>query len=172
MKLFLLGLLITLFICLNVQGQKKTRLIKVTEDNIPVLVLQQDCPVKIEKAEFFLTESGSGNIIGYEIRNVSSKTIKSVEITAYSAVGGGSGWSLRFEDSNLFTNNQSIKSLTNTEYEVISSSKKPKNFLLNETRIKTYWIVLVEEVIFSDGTKFNAKNLSNSLQEFLVSSDK
>ena len=167
MKIFWLGLLISLFICLNVQAQTTIRLIKIPQENIPILVLQQDCPVKIEKAEFFLTESGSGNLISYEIRSVSPKSIKSIEIAAYSASGGGSGWGVRFEDNNLLTNNQSLKSLTNTKYEIISSSEKSKDFLLSEPKIKTYWIVLVEEVIFSDGTTFNAKNLSNSLQKFL-----
>jgi hypothetical protein len=144
----------------------KPRLIKPSAEAVPVLIMQQDAPLKIEKAEFLLLESDSGNLLAYSIRNVSSKPIKSFEISAVSLRGGASSWSGVLKDQHLLMPDRALYSLENTTYEIVPNVEKPAS-ASHPTETKAVWIVMVERVVFADGTCYDAKGVSNSLQEFL-----
>lgn len=172
MRILVFPILFILLVAPIVSGQERIRLVKVPVEVVPVLVMQQDCPLRIESAEFLLRENAPGSLISYRVRNISSKSVRSLVVSSVSIGGGGSTWSLTLDDQRLLAPKRTLSSLRNSDYEVIPFGEKSAESPNSSALLKAVWIVMVEEVVFADGSRFNAKNLSKSLQTFLDESVK
>ncbi len=129
---------------------------------LPVIVFQDDSPIKIEK--YIVAQNKNGAIeTFYTARNTSSKTVKQYTIARWFSDNTGfvgQGILQKGENyllPNTFVENTPANLIKNTDIEVIKPDKK----------LKKIAFVMVIEVVFSDGTKFDAKKIFNSLEDHL-----
>lgn len=143
-----------------------------SEEVLVTIASQPNCPVKIEEAEFFLKGEGHGYLIKYKARNVSAKQVNFFSVVAWNATGsGGTVGNPLFTSNLILSPGETVDSKKEgKDYEVIPITDALQEKLQPRSEMKTFYILLVDKVVFSDGTTYDGKKLSESLNSFLVKS--
>ena len=179
MRKAILGLLVVLC-SLGVCGQERTgnkqriQYIEVPQGQILVVLLQQpESPLKIEEAKCLFRIDTDKTIIGYKVRNVSSKPIATFTVTAWDSGGAGGTLPVLMADSSRpllpgavlssLDENTEIHPLTRELHEKLKQDRGP----LFEGRMRQIYFLLVDQVHFVDGTTFNDKRVSKALSDYL-----
>jgi hypothetical protein len=163
MKSYIIILLLFLF-CQSIFAQKPCTPIN---DNIspneilPVIVFQQDSPIKIDN--FFVTKDACKLIkTDYQVSNISDKSVASYQIARwYSDNTGYIGEGIMPESGNALNPKQSIKTYS-------GNSEETKYSGSNSKELKLIIFIMVTEVTFSDGSKYEAKDVFLKLRKHLL----
>lgn len=128
---------------------------------------QANCPLKIEDATFLKRVDQPGVLIKYRLRNVSNKPIEwaSVMIRYWSGGGGNSTPMPRVKK--VLLPNETLESVSEPiDYEIVGihkSDEKPPS----REEMKTLCILLVDKVLFSDGSVYEDAKTLDALDRFL-----
>jgi len=137
-------------------------------DILLVVVAQQpDSPVKIENTKALLN-LGNGSVhLVYELRNISKKRIRRIELSKWS-LGGGGGDLVPFNvDGGLLPNQKvEIGKVDESRIGDLSDSMKNKFGLVKENMAGII-LIFVKRVWLDDGTLFEPTKMSDNLEEFL-----
>lgn len=163
MKSYITILLLFLF-CQAIFAQKPCTPVN---DNIspneilPVIVFQQDSPIKIDN--FFVTKDACKLIeTDYQVSNISDKSVTSYQIARwYSDNTGYIGEGVMPENGIALKPQQSIKTYSGT-------SEQTKYSGSNSKELKLIVFIMVTEVTFSDGSKYEAKEAFIKLRRHLL----
>lgn len=131
-----------------------------SNDVIPVVVFQEDCPLRVEA--FFALKDVSGRIsLEYSVRNIGIKPIKSYRIARWYSDNSGFREYGIMPPERLLKIGNSVSTVTGSYKSAIAASTKS-----TEKRIAFF---LILEITFDDGTKFSQPEVFESLENHLKS---
>jgi hypothetical protein len=144
-----------------------------SEEVLVAIAAQPNCPVRIEEAEFLLNGEGHGYLIKYRARNMSTRQVTFFSVVAWNATGsGGTVGNPLFTSNLVLSPGDTVDSQKEgKDYEVVPMSDAIREKLRPRNEMKTFYILLVDKVVFADGTTYEGKKLSESLTSFLDKGD-
>lgn len=166
------------------QKQDKVKLVAIPTDSGLVFVANPpDCPFKLTEAELLTTADGEYPIVRYVLKSNSTKPIRffSVAIEYKHNVQNwphaSSGVNVGREDGkgpDLILNGGTYTNWQQSEYQLTQLSPKVKDLLTpkpNEMSLRFAAFLLINKIIFSDGSVYNAKETSENLFNLLWIAD-
>jgi hypothetical protein len=166
------------------KNNEKIKLVQLPAEFGKVMIVSQpDCPVKIEEFQLFAKPDGSAWDIRYIIRNESSKGVRYLSyrfihksrVGEWKKYGSGIGTTLGQADrkGEIFLEpNDYIDELKKNNLEIIPMTRQVKELFTNKNgniEMRTMWIGMITEVVFEDGTIYDAESQYDSLFNFLLS---
>lgn len=132
---------------------------------------QADCPLRIEDAQL-LMPLGKGPVqYRYKLFNRGTKPIRYFTVVAWNAegtggtLGGPPPWDGRVNTRLLYPG----KSVSvGYDLPVVPLSSGLQERLRLSGKLQTLVVLLVDQITFADGSKYNAQAASNSLVDFFV----
>ena len=174
----IIKILCLMCICVTgILGQKGNQLptrkfVEVPREKIlQVSVLRPDCPVRFEDVHFYTGIEPSGGINSYRLRNIGTKPIRSV--TIHSTNGAGAVY-VNKETGVLMMPGQLMPEFVCDDCrkdEVVPLTDKLSEKLGLNGPMRRVIFLIVVEVEFTDGTKYNDKKTLNALTEYLEELD-
>ena len=143
-----------------------------TEDIILAVAAQPDCPLKIEEAQLLIPVDKGAMDYRYKLSNKGDKPIHYFTVVAWTAHGGGgtlSGppqWDGRITDRLLYPGESVQVGQSDLPIVTLNSSLREK--LKLSGKLQTVIILLVDQITFADGSKYDARAASKSLMEFFT----
>lgn len=137
-------------------------------DLLLVVVAQQpDSPVRIENIKSLINVAIGRVHLAYEVRNISKKKIRRIELSKWS-LGGGGGDLVPFNVDEGLLPNQRVEIGKVDESRIGDLSDSMKNeFGLVKEKMAGVTLLFVKSVWFDDGTFFQPTKMSDNLEEFL-----
>ena len=133
---------------------------------------QPDCPLRIEEAQL-LMPVGKGRVrYQYKLSNKGAKPINYFTVVAWSADGTGGTlngpppWDGRVTDR-LLQPEESIW-VGKDEHAIVAIDSAVREKLKLSGKLQTLVILLVDQITFADGSKYDARLASKSLIDFFV----
>lgn len=153
--------------------EKKLQYVKIPPENEAVLIASQpECPIRIEEASFYIKANKPGTLFKYKVRNVSTKPISVFLVEAWNSLGTGKtiGNPLLDTDAVLLPGQTLESNKEGQDYEVVPMNARVREELRPEngkTGMKAFWVLVVSQVIFEDGTVYEDKKTSEALEAYL-----
>lgn len=179
----ILASILLLGLCVGASGQQsapegKRQLFEPPADRVLLSVASQPkCPIQIEDARIFLPVSGSGLSVTYKLRNRGSKPL-GVQSVYVRMIGPGvteRGWEERPKDETAslimpgalmpesYDLGKSATVVPATD-EILKGLKTPGDKL-------ALAVLMIEEIKFTDGTTYEAKDVAKALRDYFWSLD-
>jgi hypothetical protein len=151
-------------------SQRKAQYVGVPTDKIVLFIAaQHNCPIKIEDAEFLITPDASKRVFRYRAKNVSNKAVRFFTVTAWShAAAGGTLTNPMSKSDKALLPNQTLESLKEGEdYELVKMTREVEKLFSSDDSMKAFWVLLVDQVVFEDGTVYQDVKTSEAIRKFL-----
>ena len=148
----------------NTQQRERTRYVAIPSENaLLVIAAQPDCPLVIEDARLF-GRIGGGDGVSYQVRNRGTKPIRTYTLAMrYSVSTGWSGAGM--EDGNaLIMPGQTFRQ--DCPGDVVPLTDELRDRLRLRGAMKAVAVLMVEKVVFADGTTYSDEATSRSLQAY------
>lgn len=129
---------------------------------------QANCPLKIEDATFLKRVDEPGGLIKYRLRNVSKKPIEWVSVTIryWSGTGGNATPMPRVKK--VLLPNETLEAVSEpVDYEIVGVHK-PEQKSSSTEELKTLCILLVDKVLFTDGSTYDDARTLDALDRFFL----
>ena len=128
---------------------------------------QANCPLKIEEATFLKRVDQRGVLVKYRLRNVSNKPIEFVSVMIrYSSGTGGNSMPMPRVKKVLLPNETLESASEPIDYEIVGVYK-PDQKPSSSEGLKTLCILLVDKVLFTDGSVNEDPKTLDALDRFL-----
>ena len=151
-----------------VAGQENARFIDLPpEAALSVVAYQKECPVKIEKVDvLFDRKSGNLHFVFY-LRNTSkTKDVQSVGLSQWH-IGGGGGDLVPVDLKPVLAAGQSSIIGQPKSGEITQITKSMMEELkLTDTKLTTMLVFLVNDVRFTDGSRYSNQKLMDNFLQF------
>lgn len=148
------------------QGKSKYE----TVPNHVVLVAiasQANCPLKIEDAIFLKRVDQRGVLFKYRLRNVSNKPIEWVSVTIRYSSGSGGNSTPMPRVKKVLLPNETLEAVSEPiDYEIVGVYK-PDQKTSSSEGLKNLCILLVDKVLFTDGSVYEDAKTLDALDRFL-----
>lgn len=131
---------------------------------------QLDCPLRIEEAQLLIPVGEGRPEYRYKLSNKGSKPINYFTVVAWSAegtggtLGGPPPWDGRVTDR-LLQAGESVR-VGRDDVGVISLNPSVREKLHLGGKLRTLVVLLVDQITFADGTKYDFQPASKSLIEY------
>ena len=131
---------------------------------------QPDCPLRIEEAQLLIPVGEGRPEYRYKLSNKGGKPINYFTVVAWSAEGGGGTlggpppWDGRVTDR-LLNAGESVR-VGRDDVVVVSLNPSVREKLHLGGNLQTLVVLLVDQITFSDGTKYDFQAASKSLIEY------
>jgi hypothetical protein len=150
------------------QSQGKSKYETVPNHVVLVAIaFQANCPLKIEDATFLKRVDQPGGMIKYRLRNVSNKPIEWVSVTIRHWSGSGGNSTPMPRVKKVLLPNETLEAASEPiDYEIVAvykSDQKPSS----REEMKTLCILLVDKVLFTDGSVYEDSETLDALDRFL-----
>lgn len=157
----------------------KSKMVSIPRELASILILNQpDCLIKFEKLDLLSDEKATHRVLKYEIRNLSSKNIKSISIEEFYISKTGYWSRLGRRNENTFstknvglTPGKTFENYSNEEFELVEMTKEVEKVFQSKTdnkkSMKLSVMVMVKKIIFEDNSELNYESLSDSINEFI-----
>ena len=142
------------------------------EDIILAVAAQADCPLKIEEAQLLIPVGKGAVDYRYKLSNKGDKPINYFTVVAWSAIGGVgtlSGpppWDGRVTDRLLYPGE--YVQVGQSDLQIVSLNSTLREKLKLSGKLQTVIILLVDQITFADGSKYDARAASKSLMNFFT----
>jgi len=126
---------------------------------------QANCPIKIEDATFLKRVDQPGVLIKYRLRNVSNKPIRFISLMIQNSSSSNENFMPLGRAGTLLPNETLDSAKEGIDYDVVgvnSSKTEPGK------EMKTIYILLVEEVEFTDKTTYKDTTTRDALFHFFL----
>jgi hypothetical protein len=135
---------------------------------LSVIVPQSDCPLKIEKAHLLKFLDGRYNKF-YQLRNIGNKPISSYTVAIWNSDNTGDiiNWRINKNERLLMPNQTFPTVKKESTITIVPLSDELRDKLELQSPMKKVLYFMVLEVEFSDKTKYEAKQLLDSLEKHL-----
>ena len=168
------------------QKQEKTKVVSVPwESGLVFVTNPPDCPLKIIEAELLTTDNGASPIVRYVLKSNSTKAIRYFSVAyvykhnvqAWHRFGSSGEHGVGRDDGkgpDLIANGGSYTNWQKSEYELTLLTPNVKDLLTpkpNEMSLRFAAFLLINKIIFSDGSVYNAKETSENLFNLLWIAD-
>jgi hypothetical protein len=169
MKKHLLFIVFFIFCGINNQYSQETKIVALNKKAIPlknvmtVIVTQPNCPLKVEDAITAKLPNGEEGIL-YKVKNTGEKKIRSYTVAKWLSDNTGNVSSGVISNKIKLLNKNDITG-TMLNYSISSDQLSQDNKNVNE--IKRIAFVMIVEIGFADGSKFDATATLNSLEKHL-----
>lgn len=152
----------------TVFAQKKGMYQHVPDSNALVTIASQsNCPLKIEDARILKRIDQPGILIWYRVRNVSKKSIRLISVVAQNSSGSNENFIPDAGPSRVLRPNQTLESArVGIDFEIASDPKPLDSQGPPNKELKTLYIVLVDKILFTDGTVYEDKRTLDALFQF------
>ncbi len=128
---------------------------------------QANCPLKIEGATFLKRVDQPGGLIKYRLRNVSNKPIEWVSVTIRYASGSGGNATAMPRVKKVLLPNETLEAASEpVDFEIVGVYK-PDQKPSSSEGLKTLCILLVDKVLFTDGSVYEDPKTLDALDRFL-----
>ena len=129
---------------------------------------QANCPIKIESATFLKRVDQPGVLIKYRLRNVSNKPIEFVSVMIKSSSSTGENFMPLGRSGRLLPNETLESAREGIDYDVVGVYKPAQKSGSSGEELKTIDILLVERVLFTDGTTYEDTRTLDALNRFFL----
>ena len=165
-----LALLIILIATTGVAMSQQRPKYETVPDHTVLLAIasQANCPIKIESATFLKRVNEAGVLIKYRIRNVSNKPIEFVSLMIQSSSGTGENFMPLGRSGRLLPNETIESAREGIDYDVVGVYKSEKKSGSPGEELKTIDVLLVDRVLFTDGTKYEDTRTRDALSRFFL----
>jgi hypothetical protein len=156
------------------QAEKKQMAIVPSEIIFLSVASQKDCPLQIEDAKYLLdTNADYKHKIQFEVRNISSKPIEDFNIVAVRSSGTINSilhpW--RSANSLLMPQSKTECYKKNLPYEIVPFPKELNQRLQLKGKVRGIVILLVQEVLFADGSRYKDEGSVEALSKYFEELD-
>ncbi|MGH9966711.1 MAG: hypothetical protein ACREBG_02595 [Pyrinomonadaceae bacterium] len=161
-------------------NQKKTQFVEVPREQVLIVVVNQpNSPLKIEEAACLLRIDKGKRSIRYRVRNASSKPIATFTVISWTFKGaGGTLPVLQWGTAPLMPPGGVLDSMKDEHnYEILPLTDKFRDQLKQDSKtffegkmVEIYFL-LVDQVLFADGSVYKDQAVSDALSEFLTHND-
>ena len=140
------------------------------ENILVAIAAQPECPLKIEGAQLLISTDGGQPIYRYTLVNRGSKSIRYFTVVAWSSqgtggtLGGPPPWDGRVQ-SRLLQSGESVDVGQNRVDEVALTPALRERLNLN-AGLQMLTVLLVDQITFGDGSKYDALKTSKSLIDY------
>jgi hypothetical protein len=140
--------------------QKRNRFVlEPSEQVLLVTASQPDSPIAIENAQRFLDVDNNSNVRHtYQLRNKSSKPIRSVSVVEWTSFGTGGTlvpqWSVA--DGLLMPGQTASSDGRMSEVEIVPLTQQLRDKLLIKGPLKAIIVLMIETVEYADGSRYDA----------------
>lgn len=151
----------------SAMSQEKLKYETVPDHLVLVAIASQaNCPLKIEEATFLKRVDQQGVLIKYRLRNVSNKPIEWVSVTIrYSSGSGGNSTPMPRVKKVLLPNETLESASEPIDYEIVGVYK-PDQKPSSSEGLKNLLILLVDKVLFTDGSVYEDPKTLDALDRF------
>lgn len=142
------------------------------ENILLTVAAQPDCPLKIEDAQLLVPVSGGQARYRYSLVNRGSKPIRYFTVVAWNSTGTGgtlSGpapWDGRVT-TQVLRSGQSV-TVGKDQISIAPLSPSLREKLNLNGKLKAVIVLLVDQITFDDGSKYDAQPASKSLIDYFV----
>lgn len=133
---------------------------------------QPDCPLRIEDAQLLRPVGKGRAVYRYKLTNMGDKPIHSLTVVAWNAegtggtLGGPPPWDGRVTDRLLYPS-ESVR-VGQYDLPVVPLNSTLQERLKLGGKMQTVVILLVDQITYADGTKYDCHAASKSLIDFFV----
>ncbi len=157
----------------------KIKMVLIPREWASIWVLNQpSCQIKFEKLDLLTDEKASKRVLKYEIRNLSSKNIKSISINEFYSNKAGYWTRLGGQKSSTFSvEGDGIKSgatFENYSYVkviLVGMTKEVESIFRSKSDdrkiMKLSVMVMIKKIIFDDDSEINFEPLAENISEFI-----
>jgi hypothetical protein len=146
------------------EGPAKAVLIP-TEIVLPVVASQSDCPLKLEDV-VLVDILNEGMEAQYRVRNTGTKPIRSYTIGAWNSVGTGwfSGGGIKLGNRLLLPGQTYTQFKGRYKPEIVPLTDELRDKLKLRGPMQAVVVLMITEVVFEDGTVYDANTTYEALQ--------
>lgn len=150
----------------SIKSEKEIFVVAPVESALLTIASQPDCPVQIEDAKFLTEVNSSRYKVLYELRNKSSKPISDVNVVALSTRGiDGSILHPWMETDDILMPGQITAGYKGKlPWQVLPLTNEIKRKLILNGNRQEVIVLIVQDVIFADGSKYSDEKSSEYLR--------
>lgn len=128
------------------------------------IAVQPDCPVKLENVKYLVGTEGGGGTNSYKIRNAGTKPI--IRVTVASSTGAINTY-YNYGKVLIMPGQLMPEPKTNIKEEIIPLTNELREKLKLKGPMRSFVILMIANVEFADGTKFDDEKTFNALETYI-----
>lgn len=156
----------------NTSRDNSQAFVEIPSENVMILIANQSkCPLRIESATFLMRADARNWGIRHTVLNASTKTIRSFSISAWNTYGNGGsiGNGLASRKEGLVPGQKFEVGNNSPNLTLVPITDEVRRALVplgGKKVLKTCWVLVVDQVVYDDGSVYEDYQTSRNLSNF------